>query len=289
MPARMDALTFDGLGGHQRAGWRGGAAPACVIGVVPALGLRADYYTPLAEALASEGVAVVTLDLPGHGQSPLRAGRAHDWGYPQLVRHLAALREAARAAAPGARFVWLGHSIGGQVALMDAEHADATVLVASGPPYFRAWTGVARLRLLALTQMSSVVAGVLGHYPGEALGFGGREARTLIAQWARAARTGRYVFDGLDGDAAIARVRTPLLAIRVEGDDLAPERAIEHTLAKATAARIGRGLHPLAEQDPKVRANPHNRWPRSPAPIAREVRRFLVSEGLISAIAEVRP
>jgi predicted alpha/beta hydrolase len=282
-------LTFEGLGGAQTAAWIGPEAPRCVIGVVPALGLRADYYLPLAEALSGEGVAVVPIDLPGHGRSPLRAGRAEDWGYPDVVGHLSAVRTAVRGRASGARFVWLGHSIGGQIALMDGEHADGVVLVASGPPYHRAWQGLARLRLFTLASLSAAIASVLGHYPGETLGFGGGEARTLMVEWARAARTGRYAFESLDGDAAIARVRGPIHAVRVEGDELAPETAIEHTLTKASAAKITRGLYPLAEQDPKVRKSPHNRWPRSPAPVAREVRAFLAREGFAAAPPEARP
>lgn len=282
-------LAFDGLGGSCRARWLGPARPSCVIGVVPALGLRADYYQPLAEALASESVAVVTADLPGHGQSPIRAGRAHDWGYRELVEHLGALRQTVQARASGARFVWLGHSIGGQVALMEGGHdgsADAVVVVASGPPYFRLWPGLGALRVLSLTQFGALTAAALGHFPGETLGFGGREARTLIAEWATAARTGRYVFVGFDGDGAIARLDRPVLAIRVEGDTLAPENAMAHTLAKAVRARVELGSLPRTEQDEKVRLNPHNRWPRSPASVVRQVKAFLERHQLFTTAPE---
>src|SRR5690349_20366170 len=137
--ARSD-LSFAAHGGPQSATWFGPREARCVVAIVPALGLRADYYAALSEALvrSSAGrVAAVTFDHPGHGKSPIRAGRRSDWGYAEVVAHLAALRQSVRAVSRGA-FVWLGHSIGGQVALMDAEHADAVVLVASGTPYFRA-------------------------------------------------------------------------------------------------------------------------------------------------------
>lgn len=271
-----EGLTFSGLGGPQPARWFGPANAACVVGIAPALGLRATWYAPFAQALVDAGegrVAVVTADLPGHGESPLRAGRARDWGYGDVVAHLGALRAAARSR--GGRFAWVGHSLGGQCALFDAEDADAVVLIASGTPYHAAWGGLAGARILALTQLGALIAQALGHFPGERLGFGGREARTLIAQWAHAARRGDYHFAGFDGEASLARARAPVHAVVVEGDPWAPVTAVDHTLARMPGAAVTTEVWPRAEQGAMARGNPHNRWPREPAwPAARVVARL---------------
>jgi predicted alpha/beta hydrolase len=281
MSVSESRFSFVGFGGQQPATRLGSGD--VTIAIVPALGLRAAYYRPLAEALSGEQVSVITFDLPGHGDSPVRASYGNDWGYREARDHLRALRSHVRAAPQtgSGRFVWLGHSIGGQLALMDGEEADGVVLVASGTPYFRVWQGLGSLRVLALTQLSAVIASGLGHYPGEQLGFGGREGRTLIRDWARVARTGRYQLAGLDGEGAMERVKAPVHVVRLEGDALAPEAAVEHTLQKLPRARISRSVWPSAEQSPELRRNPHNRWPRTPAFAVQEVRSFLAREGWV--------
>src|SRR5690606_4188822 len=52
---------------------------------LPALGVAARHYLPLAEALAARGVAVFLHEWRGHGSSSRRAGRDSDWGYEELL------------------------------------------------------------------------------------------------------------------------------------------------------------------------------------------------------------
>src|SRR3546814_14675168 len=52
---------------------------------LPALGVAARHYLPLADALAARGVAVFLHEWRGHGSSSLRLGREHDWGYRELL------------------------------------------------------------------------------------------------------------------------------------------------------------------------------------------------------------
>ena len=53
---------------------------------LPALGVAARHYLPLAEALSASGVAVFLHEMRGNGSSNLRAGRATDWGYREILR-----------------------------------------------------------------------------------------------------------------------------------------------------------------------------------------------------------
>ena len=265
MPA-PSPLTYAGLGGPQPLLlYRAQDAQAPVVLVVPAMGLRAEYYRALAEGLVERGLQVALLDHPGHGQSPLRARRGVDWGYHALLGHLSAARAAVSQALPGAPLYWLGHSIGGQVALMAAgqEPVAGVILVASGAPYWRAWPGRARWRVRLGTWACARIAGLLGYFPGERVGFGGLEAATLVQQWAQVATTGRYVFPDLDGDAWLGRVQAPVVAVAVEGDDLAPEAAIRHTLQKLGPTTVREVRWPGPHGD-----NCHNRWPRNPGFVA---------------------
>ena len=273
--APLATLRFPTVGGEQPATLYPAVGECRALALVlPALGLRAGYYGELARALSDGGVATVPLDFPGHGQSPVRAGRDHDWGYRELVEHTLAAREAAVAAVPGVPVLAVGHSIGGQVALLAAGLApDAfrgVALIASGSPHWRAFPGATGWGIRAAGWVAPSLSSLVGHFPGETVRFGGREARRLMTEWASLARTGAYTFPGFDGEAALAAVRAPVLAVRVEGDELAPEAAMEDTLQKLVGAPVERrawtGLPP---------ENVHNRWPRTTDPAAAYVRALL--------------
>src|SRR5262249_12479992 len=81
-----------------------------------------------------------------------------------------------------------------------------------------------------------------GHRPGHrgvwpGWGFGGRQAAGVIRDWAATSRSGRYPrLGGVDVDAALAGVDTPVLAIDVEGDDLTPAGTMDYFAGKLGAA-----------------------------------------------------
>jgi predicted alpha/beta hydrolase len=187
-------VRFDGLGGAQTLRIASVAqADAPVVVIAPALGMRASWYEDLARALASRGVYAAITEWPGQGTSPVRPSRRHDWGYAELLDHLAASRVATRAALPRAStFLWLGHSLGGTIALMDAGRSkavDRVVLIACGTPYQGAWAGRMRVQLRIASHIFPLAGRVLGYHDGR-LGFGGREARTLMTEWSHLARHG---------------------------------------------------------------------------------------------------
>lgn len=278
--APVDTVLADTIGGEQPLSlWRAADPRAPLVSVLPAMGIRASYYGGLAEALHQRGLSVLLADFPGHGDSPLRARRGLDWSYGDLVgRHAPAVRAAARRALPEAPFVWLGHSLGGQVALMDAglaREVAAVGVVASGSPYVRNWSGGRRLYMRFALRSCALLARGLGAFPGERVGFGGLEAKSLILEWARAGRTGRYAFAGLDGDAALGKWQGPTLAIELAGDDYAPRSAMEHTLGKTRAEP--EWVH--WEPDPGLDLD-HNRWPRAPEQPAQRVADWLARVSL---------
>jgi len=255
--------SFDGLGGRQVLRvTEAGSADAPLVAIAPALGLRASWYEGLSVALASRGVHAAVIEWPGQGTSPVRPSRRVDWGYAELLEHLAAARAAARSAVPSASsFAWLGHSIGGTVGLMDAGRSRAVervILVASGTPYMGSWTGKTARQLHLATYLFPLAARLLGYHDGR-LGFGGKEARTLMTQWAHLTRTGVWDVPGADIEGYLRACEARVLAVRIEGDEYAPERAVEHLLGKVPRARIERAV--WTGPDAKTA---HVRWPRTP-------------------------
>lgn len=270
-------IAFTTLGGTQRAVVEHPEVEAKgAVLIAPALGVRASYYRKLCGDLQARGFVTVAVDLPGQGESPTRADRRTDWGYPAVIEHYAAALRTLHEATPSLPKYLIGHSIGGQVGLMvsgtDVPGLEGVVVVASGCPYWRTWDGAEAYRIRAATWTCGVLARSLGVFPGDKVGFGGREARTLIVQWSHAAQTGEYALGDFEGDRLLARPGPPVLGIRVEGDAWAPERSVRLTLDRMTRRDIS-----FERWHGAPHGGNHNRWPSEPTHIAERVAGFAAS------------
>ena len=109
------------------------------------MGMPARHYLPFADALAARGMAVFLHEWRGIGSSNVRASRANDWGYRELLADLAASQAVAAAHAPGVRRILGGHSLGGQMSCcqlgLHPDSAEELWLVASGAGGQRQRTG----------------------------------------------------------------------------------------------------------------------------------------------------
>lgn len=213
-----------------------------VLVLVPAMGVPAGYYRPFAQNLHAQGCTVVSFDLRGQGENLPPASRAVTCGYQDLVDDVGAVVDLVQASFPKAPVYLVGHSLGGQLALLYAaaepSRVHGVVLVAAGSVWFRSFRGVPAFRTLIGTQVVSVLSRLLGFWPGDRLGFGGRQPRGVMRDWARQARSGQYVLSGAttDYEAALRTLRSPVLAVSVEGDHLAPQSAVDHLSGKAVQA-----------------------------------------------------
>jgi predicted alpha/beta hydrolase len=228
----------------------------------------------LAEALAQRGVATFLHEWRGHGSSSLRAGRGTDWGYRELLALDLAASEAAMAEVlpdPGIRRAIGGHSLGGQLAAcrlaMSPGSAQELWLVASGAPWWRAFPRPLRYGLPLAYRFLPWLARRYGALPGRRIGFGGNEARGVIADWARTALGGRYAAAGLDVDleAGLAAMTHEVRALVMDDDWLAPASSLRFLLTKMP----GTSVSPL-ELDAQAlgtRAD-HFAWMNRPAAVA---------------------
>lgn len=218
-------------------------APLLLVG--PAMGTPARVYAPLAEAFAGQGVNAAVIELRGIGSSSLRAGRGVDYGYRDLVeKDWTAALAALRTRFADAPIFLLGHSLGGQVSVLHAAMSPAdvagAVIVACGSVHYRSWKGAKALGILAFTQFAGALGSMLGYFPGKRIGFGGTEAKTLMRDWARFARTGRVDMsgDGADYETALSQLQRPVLGLSFEHDDFAPHRSQANLLDKLKQARV---------------------------------------------------
>ncbi len=252
----------------------------------PALGMRASYYPFFANALAAIGITVWINEQRGHGDHPHRASHRCNYGYRELVEHdLRTAVQHLRQHCPGVPLLVGGHSLGGQLScLFAAAHpyeVDGIVLIASGTTYFRNFAPLTAAQILIGSQLLfGPVSAVVGHYPGALFGFGGREARRLMRDWAHLARTNRFMPRGSthNYEQGLADLNKPVLSITVAKDPfatLASSRALTSKMQHGTLTEVT--LPPLV---PKVHASNHATWAREPAGAAGVIDRWLRGIGI---------
>jgi predicted alpha/beta hydrolase len=257
------------------------AANAPLVVVWPAMGTPAGYYRRFATELRAAGLGVVVADLRGTGSSTPRPSRASRYAYSELVADIGAVLDALKPQANGRRILLLGHSLGGQACALHlalTKHlgqstVDGLVLVAVGLPYWRDYPGRRKFGILPFTQGIAAVSALLGVWPG--WGFGGRQARGVMLDWAYTARTGHYpALDGINAEAALGTVDTRVLAISVDHDQYTPPSTLDRLCGKLSAARIEREHYTTAQAGARL---DHFAWARAGAPLAARIATFAAS------------
>ncbi|MCB2189725.1 MAG: alpha/beta fold hydrolase [Deltaproteobacteria bacterium] len=272
------------LGYQVPVWWQPAEVPARgAVLVVPALGTPAAVYRRFAGELARAGYAALVLELRGYGQSKLRAGRRRDWGYAEMVtQDLPAALLWLRDQAPGLPLVLAGHSLGGHLALAYAAlrpaAAAGVLLLACASPYVGYYTGAMGRRLrLGLQVMPSLIS-LLGYFPGNRVGFGGREAAGVMRDWLRLAREDRFAPAGLpvDLETRLAAYAGPVLSVSFRDDLLAPPAAVGSINRRLTSARLAK--LELGATELGCRAG-HFNWTREPAGLTAQLMPWLTGLG----------
>lgn len=243
----IDIVAADGRKLAGRLFEPDGPARGAVL-LLSAMGVRQDFYAPLAGWLAREGFLTQTFDYRGAGRS--LAGRLRD--EPANVLTWAGLDCAAALAnldnrAAGLPLTWVGHSLGGQVVpfVPNRERITKVVTVATGSGYWRENTPELRRRVWWLWfGVVPVALAVCGYFPGRRLGMVGDLPKGVMAQWRRWCLNRDYAVGVEPGArAAFAAVTTPITSISFTDDELMSARNIAsihgfYTNAPQTTKRL---------------------------------------------------
>lgn len=234
MSFRASRVTVDGTDVAYR---ETGAGPPVVL--ITGLGLSGRFYAPLAEGFAAAGLRLVIADPPGFGGTP---GALWGQGVPDLAAFHAAFAEALALRAP----VWVGHSLGAQVALrLAADHPHAArglVLAApSGGP----------ARLLRLRQLAGLGLTAFRVPPATALATLREYARNnplrVAGTWLRGAAD--------DPTAHAPRVAAPTLILVGNRDPVPGQRYLDLLRQRLPDARfemVPGATHALPRDEPKA-------------------------------------
>lgn len=219
--------------------------PAMVLVFVPALGVRADYYAAFARALNRHGITVVLNDLRGHGRSTVVPSRGTDFGYSALINEdLKRTVDHVQATFGNLPLVLSGHSLGGQLVTLYAARyqpsAAGIIQLACSSPYHRGFPPARGRAIYWGSFAIQAAAALMGYFPGRTFGFGGREARRLMNDWSRIARTNLFNFkdDPYDYDGTLAVVGCPVLSCCFPADTYAPLSAVRYFTDKLPQSRL---------------------------------------------------
>ncbi|MCM2310943.1 MAG: alpha/beta fold hydrolase [Steroidobacteraceae bacterium] len=257
--------------------------PKARLLLLPALGIQARLYRRLGALLADSGISVMALEQRGHGRSALRPARDCDFGFREwLQADIPAALDWLHARVPRAPVFLAGHSLGGHLALMARalypQRVSGVVLLTTATPYHGCYHGVTRLQVWFLIAVVPLLTAVLGYYPGHRLGFGGREARRLMADWLVMARENRYSARGLESEEIEGRVQSsdgPVLSIHCDRDDLAPLSAIDGVTRRLKGSVVDR--FEISSDALGSRAD-HLSWARQPAIAAGAIERWISAQ-----------
>ncbi len=243
--AEMQFVSVDGFRNYMNVYQPFYIRYAKIIVIMPALGVKADFYHPLAIALRNLGYVVVTVDLRGTGKSEAKPNKKRNFGYREMLNYdWSVVLDKVNRHFPNKDIYLMGHSLGGQLNVMySAKHKNlvkALILVASCTVHYKAWKFPYNLGVLFGTQTGRLLVKILGYFPGKKVGFAGTEAKNVILDWAYTGRTGKYkpLGDDFDYENNFKTIELPVLAISFENDKLAPKKAVEELTGKMQNAKI---------------------------------------------------
>lgn len=271
-------------------------APVAKLLVAPAMGVKRQFYAAFAADMAAHGIATMTFDYRGVGDSlrePIRESEARlaQWGEQDMA---AATRELAELSVGEGNprhdklpLLFVGHSVGGQLlGLMQDIPYRSALLVGSQAGYWRHWDGAGKAVVAALWYVGvPVLTGALGYLPMKAFGQGEDIPRGVAREWARWGRDRSYV-----GVRIAERPRAgfndwsgKLRAVSIADDGYAPPRAVA-ALKELYRAADGEVM-PVHPRDLGVKGIGHFGWFRRHfrATLWADARKWLLASSGVSA------
>lgn len=249
----------------------------CIL-LLPAMGVRASYYQPLAESLCKNNTIIITADFRGQGHSSIRPSKKINFGYEDYILDLNEIVDLIKKEFSDKKIILMGHSLGGQISALYMSRfpkkVDHLILVSSCSVYYKGWDGLSQLKILLACNLFYPISQLVGHFPGNTIGFGGKEARNTLKDWSLNGRTGQYkpVNTDFNYEAALKNTKINLLAISLETDNLAPKKAVENLYKKFNSSSNIQHIH-ISKKEAKLS---HFNWVKKGEPILSKIKEWLV-------------
>ncbi len=198
-------------------------------------GIPRRFYAPFADHLASRGLATLTLDYRGIGDSrPARwrgfEATKQDWGKKDFSGGFEWLEQTVP---HGPRLVF-GHSVGGQLlGMMDRPQAiDGVATFGTSFGYWRQMDGAYGWFVGGLWYVGiPLLTRLFGYMPSSSLGLGEDLPAGVAQEWARWGRRSDYFTSELADHPGFASLRAPWLALYATDDQVATPANAQPMLA----------------------------------------------------------
>ena len=237
---------------------------APVVVLYSAMGVRSSFYKFFASHLSSSGIHCITIDWRGYGKSNIRPTRKVDYGFQVLIDDMNEVVDLTHQIFPNSKTYLTGHSLGGQIgSLYSGRYHDkisGLILITAGTPYYKAWKEFGAWKLKIAGNIFYPISKLFGYYPGNLIGFGGRESIGVIKDWSFIAIKGRYKITGsnFDFEKAMNKSELNILSISVKKDKLGCKDAVSDLLNKFKNANIKR--IEVSATDSKIENLNHFNW-----------------------------
>jgi predicted alpha/beta hydrolase len=212
--------------------------------IASAMGVRQEFYAPIASYLAGHGIHVLTFDYRGTFASRTGSLRGfHADVMTWATQDLDAMLVEADAIATALPVLYLGHSLGGQLlgVLPGNTRVRAAITVTAGS----GWYGLndrmpLQVRLFWFGLVPALTP-LFGYFPGRALRVVGDLPAGVAMQWRRWCLDPDYVHsEGAEVAAAFARIAAPIVGYSFEDDPLVTRPAIDDLHGRFVNAAVER-------------------------------------------------
>ena len=153
--------------------------------------------------------------------------------------------------------------------MLDTASVQGFIHLACAFPFIAAYPLKGGMMIWLVCSLVPITGVVLGYFPGNRLGFGGRESTKLMRQWSRWARSGRFDLEGVAvEDFSVSPWTGPVLSISFAEDDFASQAAVDLALSSFSNAQVTRrslGREVLGDNIG------HVKWARAPEPVAKVI------------------
>ncbi|MDN4502312.1 alpha/beta fold hydrolase [Alteromonadaceae bacterium BrNp21-10] len=194
--------------------------------IAPAMGAPQSFYRHFAQWLADQGVATLTFDYQGMGQSAtehIKHCQADllDWAQIDCSAALDFIKQRY----PTLPTFWIGHSFGGQAVplIKCQEKIDHVFTITSGNGYWRYNPPRLKQKIWFLWYfLTPITTALMGYFPGSKLGIVADLPKKIIKQW-RLWCLHRDYMVGVEADQIkqqFANMSLPVTAISFSDDEL---------------------------------------------------------------------
>ncbi|MCU4304680.1 alpha/beta fold hydrolase [Acinetobacter ursingii] len=241
---------------------------AKTIVILPAIGVEIDKYQKLITGLNTNGFNTIAADYPGCGRNIPKVSSHFDYGYRDLLQDfIPQLINLAPQPHSQQNVILLGHSLGGHLATLYSQQHDVTVIgIATGNIGLHYWDLKGKIQILKAISVFSLLIQIYGYLPGKKVGFGNKEAKSLIQDWCKTGLTGTY--DHILKPTHVSDNQA--LFIQMKGDEWAPISSLMGLTQYYS--------HPQIKQldlRPSLQGNQHSVWIKQPEQVINVIQNWL--------------